>query len=331
MIRLLNFIGIDDTNTVEVSYNDGFLKSCRYTVQGNNSFLEGISPKNIDILNFHIGGVEQKGTISLSGRPDVIFNSICNPETNRKSLTLLIDWLKENDVPVINRPENILLTTRDVISQKLQTITQIAMPRTLRLVPSTLSDVKKAIFEEKFSFPLLFRPANEHGGGGLIRLESEEELALLERYAFDGRDYFITEFVDFKSDDGLYRKSRYFVIDGKVYPRHRIVSSQWKIHAETRRELMDDHSALQKEEKQFLSQVDPEIEKICLQIAKQVDLECLGIDCHHEEGGKMTVFEVNACMRPYALHSQNYLNKATASIKQAIEALIIKTKQQGQN
>lgn len=330
MIRLLNFIGIDDSNTVEVSYNDGFLKSCRYTVQGNNSFLEGVSSKNIDILNFHIGGVEQKGTISLSGRPDVIFNSICNPETNTKSLTLLIDWLKENDVPVINRPENILLTTRDLISQKLRTVTDITMPRTVRLSPSSLSDVKKMISDERFTFPLLFRPANEHGGSGLIRLECAEELGLLERYAFDGRDYFLTEFVDFKSADGLYRKSRYFVIDGRVYPRHRIVSSQWKIHAETRRDLMD-NSTFQKEEKEFLSRVDPEIEKICLQIAEQVNLECLGIDCHHEEGGKMTVFEVNACMRPYALHSQNYLNKATASIKQAIEALIIKTKQQGQS
>ncbi|MDD2368790.1 MAG: hypothetical protein PHQ90_05760 [Sulfuricurvum sp.] len=329
MIRLLNFVGIDDSDTVVVSYNDGFLKSCRYTVEGNNSFLEGISPKNIDILTFHIGGIEQKGNISLSGRPDVIFNSICNPESNTKSLALLIDWLKENDVPLINHPEQILLTKRDLIYKSLVDIPDIVMPKTLRLNPSSLAEIKKVLEEEHFSYPILFRPANEHGGSGLIRIDRYEELGLLERYAFDGRDYFITEFVDFVSEDGLYRKSRYFVIDGKVYPRHRIVSTQWKIHAETRSELMNESTLFQNEEKKFLSRLDPEIEKKCLNIAQRVNLDCFGIDCHHETSGKMTIFEVNACMRPYAAHAQNYLNKATSSIKQAIEAMVIKRSTNG--
>lgn len=329
MIRLLNFVGIDDTDTVIVSFNDGFLKSCRYTVEGNNSFLEGLSPKNIDILTFHIGGIEQKGTVSLSGRPDVIFNSICNPESNTKSLALLIDWLRENDVPIINHPEKILLTKRDMVYQTLSDIPDVVMPKTLRINPVSLSDIKSVFIHENFSYPILFRPANEHGGSGLIRINTYEELGLLERYAFDGRDYFITEFIDFISADGLYRKSRYFVINGKVYPRHRIVSSQWKIHAETRNELMNGSTLLQNEEKKFLSHVDPKIEKICLQIAEKINLDCFGIDCHHEESGEMTLFEVNACMRPYAAHAQNYLNKATSSIKQAIETMIIKRSSNG--
>ena len=46
----------------------------------------------------------------------------------------------------------------------------------------------------------------------------------------DEDTFFLSRFVDYSGDDGLFRKMRLVLIDGKAYACHMGVSSNWMIH-----------------------------------------------------------------------------------------------------
>src|SRR5439155_1080338 len=89
--------------------------------------------------------------------------------------------------------------------------------------------------------PFLFRQVGSHGGQDLALVGDRDDLDRLEQFALDGRDFYVTEFVDFRSPDGLYRKYRVLVIDGVPYAKHMIASDSWNIHAEDRTSVVLEH------------------------------------------------------------------------------------------
>src|SRR5438270_862921 len=72
--------------------------------------------------------------------------------------------------------------------------------------------------------PLIVREAGSHAGKGLTLIADSDATDELERFAFDGRDLYVTAYVDFRSSDGLYRKYRVLVVDGVPFPRHMVAS-----------------------------------------------------------------------------------------------------------
>ncbi len=58
----------------------------------------------------------------------------------------------------------------------------------------------------------------------------------LHRFAFDGEnEFYVTQFLDYQSTDGLYRKMRFLIIGDEVIPRHLILSPSWQIHTEDKK------------------------------------------------------------------------------------------------
>ncbi len=155
-------------------------------------------------------------------------------------------------------------------------------------------------------------------------LEDRTQLPELEQFAFDGRDYYVTEFVDYRSADGLYRKSRLFVIDGKAYPRHQVLSRHWNIHAASREELMQNNPELQEEEKRFLGGPDKLILHRCQSIYEFLELEFFGIDCSINDQNELLIFEINACMKTLYSQKNTYLNSAQTSICEATTQMVEK-------
>ena len=43
-------------------------------------------------------------------------------------------------------------------------------------------------------------------------------------------DYYLTEFCDYRSADGQFRKYRFIFVDRAVYPYHLAIGPHWKLH-----------------------------------------------------------------------------------------------------
>ena len=126
---------------------------------------------------------------------------------------------------------------------------------------------------------------------------------------FDGRDFYLTEYVDYRDGDGFYHKQRIVVIDGEALLRHSLYSDEWKVHASARafmleRENWDDDTArFDRVSSEILPALRPAIDEI----TKRLKLEYYGIDCNLRADGQMLIFEVNANMN--SLHGTNPTNR----------------------
>lgn len=293
-------------------------------------------PRTINQTMLMIGSSEQQFNVRM---PSVIVNCIVDPDSSTQALvkaSKLIAHIqqlaKQHPVPVINPVVAIKKTCRDAIYNAFHGLPSVAVPRTLRITPHGVADVVKQVNKAGISLPFLIRPVGKHGGFGLQSIEdfSAKEKQKLERYAYDGGHFYITEWVDFKHADGLYRKSRIICVNGQFIPRHRIISDHWMVHAKSRKNLMYDRADLRAEEEAFLQQpLTKSINKTAIaslnKIASELGLGYFGIDCAIAKDGSMLVFEINAAFNAMVqddLKSFPYLAKPVAAIKEAFNDMV---------
>ncbi len=120
--------------------------------------------------------------------------------------------------PVLNSPELIGRLDRDKLCKMLDEIEGLKIPSTACVTRDQferLSQSKPALSDlaSGISFPLIVRPRGSHAGRGLAKLD---DAAAVERYLGEHPhdSFFVSRFVDFRSDAGLFRKYRIVFIDG---------------------------------------------------------------------------------------------------------------------
>lgn len=327
MLKILQLVSTPDSNTLVVTANDGNINKLNAILQGNNtlSLLVGSDFAKMKVVT--LGGLEAK-TIKMADA-DIIINSICDPDTNKKGLDLALELLHNVSIPVINSPLLIGQTTREKTYALLHDLPGINIPKTVRITPRYLSEIPKMLEREGMTYPYIFRSAGEHGGEGMELIMNENELHKLESFAFDGRDFYAIEFIDFKSQDGYYRKARVMVVDGEAFVRHLIIADSWKVHAESRSILMNDHVSLRQEEESFVKDPPAYIKTLCKEMHKILKLDFFGIDCNIGLDGSLLIFEINTCMNTSfsaknkeAYETYKYLTESSTKIKEAFKELL---------
>jgi glutathione synthase/RimK-type ligase-like ATP-grasp enzyme len=330
-VKLLYVLGIDDSNKIEILFLSPNQNNMRFNFRGNVHLIPLIDHTYIDVLRITIGGM--KGDPFKIPKVDVIFNSICNPDTNQKSLKVAQNIADTLKLPILNHPKDILKTGRESIYELFKGLNEIIIPKTIRVRPRYLSEVKKLMDDGEISLPFLFREAGYHAGKNLELVQNLDDLRELEKFAFDGRDYYMTQFVDFGSQDGFYRKYRVIVIGGQPYPRHLIVSDLWNVHAESRKKVMTHRSEFLEEEKVFLRDFNEKDLSAFRKFYEMLELDFFGVDFTYARDGRMVVFEINSCFRAIvdvenqpSEHSErgyDYHKPYIENIKKAIESLIL--------
>lgn len=320
MHKIIYALGAPDRNRLLVIRNNGNANQLSLILEGNNT-LDLLTDKELSqLIAVTFGGLEPKNILLPEG--DVILNSICDADTNTKAMHHAISVFKNSDLPVINKPEDVLKTTREKTYEYLADIKGLHVPKCVRITPLRLSDVPVMLQEKGLDYPYIFRSTGEHGGDGMALVQNENDLEKLEQFAFDSRDFYAIEFVDFQSDDGLYRKYRMVIIDGKFYPRHLIISKSWNIHSETRAELMESDEKYKEEELAYLSKPHPALAQQCEAIHKAIPLDFIGVDCYINAKGEMLIFEVNTCMRIVADKPIVYQKPFMDNIKSAFNTML---------
>ena len=142
-MAILYISGVNDLSTVDVR-SDANGKPVR--VQGGNCSIFGTIPLKEEMAGFMFlfgKGVKQPMPRFIK-LPSLIFNQIGDADTHRGSLERCIELSQRVGVPMLNRPEKILETRRDAVSEKLQGIPGVMMPRTIRVQPHSPEEVLQA-------------------------------------------------------------------------------------------------------------------------------------------------------------------------------------------
>ncbi len=251
----------------------------------------------------------------------VILNLITDPDQNPKSLENLGKLLREYSGRVINRPEAVARSTRDRVAKLLDGTPGLITPKVLRVRNARPDLLTTAIERAGMSFPLIVRLAGTHTGQIVGLFDRMDDL----RAAVTGRgEHVITEFVDFRSEDGLYRKYRAFFIGGKIILRHMLTSDAWSVHAADRKRFMIDKPHLIDEEKALFQQPEgafPDMIGETLQtIRDRMPLDYFGLDFARSADGRAILFEANSTMNFFPFVADPRLDHVRKCLKPAQEA-----------
>jgi hypothetical protein len=221
-----------------------------------------------------------------------------------------------------NFPKSVARTTRDEVARSLQGIEGLRVPKTIRHAFEGAEGLGEAIAAAGLAWPLLVRIAGDHGGVSTIKLDQPADISQANKLNCYGAMVYATEFCDFASADGRYRKFRIAIIGDQIFLRHMIVGDEWLLHAQRRgKNTVTEEARMLRT---FDTELAPKLRPLFLEIARRLDLDYLGVDCNIAEDGSVLLFEANACMNILAntQASPNMWDSPIARIKETLLALL---------
>ena len=226
-----------------------------------------------------------------------ILNLITEAEQNDKVLENLRKLVRGLPAKVINRPEAVLRTTRDQVARRLSGIEGLHVPRAVRLRAGKPDIAMRAVEKAGMAYPIILREAGTHTGRIVGCFETTDDL----RVGLEGQgDRIATQFADFRSADGIYRKYRVFFIGPHIIFRHMLASDQWNVHAKDRKRFMANRLPLIEEEKAMFADPErafsPEVLRILQAVRDRMALDFFGMDFGIMADGRVVLFEANATM-----------------------------------
>lgn len=255
-----------------------------------------------------------------------LLNLITDPDQNPKVLDVLRRIVRGYQGRVINRPEAVLRSTRDQVSRMLSGIAGLIVPKTVRISVSSSDQAVRGIRKSGLEAPIILRPAGSHGGEIVGRFDSLEELGA---HRLEPGKYIATRLVDFRSDDGLYRKYRVFFIGRHRIFRHMLVSDQWNIHASDRMRFMVHRRELLEEEARHFEAPDrafsDSVSATLDAIHERMPLDFFGMDFGIVPDGQAVLFEANATMNFFPFLDDprfDYVQQCLAPAQRAFDDMI---------
>lgn len=204
--------------------------------------------------------------------------------------------------PVVNAPERIARLTRAGTWDLLKSAPGIVMPMNVRIDRATLakvgaSEVAIESILDGSGFPIVARPFWSQAGIGLVKFEDASAIDAYLREWTDA-EFYVAPFVDYSKSDGLFRKCRIVLIDGRPYVAHMAVSQHWMIHYLNANMRHD--AARRTEEARFMADFDDDFAVrhagAFRAIVERTGLDYLPIDCAETLDGRLLVFEVGTAM-----------------------------------
>ncbi|HEX8469374.1 MAG TPA: hypothetical protein VF620_16380 [Allosphingosinicella sp.] len=250
-----------------------------------------------------------------------LMNTVTDCDSNPKVLENIIKILKGYKGRVINPPERVARTSRDQIAKALSSVPGAVVPKVVRIPKNKLAVLRRAYDTGAISFPAIIRVAGTHSGEVLGVCRSLEEA---EAVVPKNQHCIATEFVDYRSHDGIFRKYRVFVIGQELIFRHIAFSDQWNVHAGDRGRFIQAHPSAVAEwrrwSEQGLAALPSGVIGSLQAIRARIGLDFFGIDFGINEAGELVLFEANATMSFFPFPTEPEYAFASACLPAAQDA-----------
>ncbi len=241
---------------------------------------------------------------------DVMMVAVAESDANQPLLGRLEGFVANWPRPVINLPERIAVLSRDGVCAALRDIPGVEMPTTARIDRSTLQalgagEATVHSLLPNDDFPLIVRPIDSHAGQNLEKIMCRDDIGKYLRRV-DAQRFYVARFVDYRGNDGLFRKYRIALIEGRPFVCHFAVSAHWMIHYLNAG--MDESAAKRAEEAACMARFDEEFalrHAAAFQaIYQRMRLPYLGIDCAQTRTGDLLIFESDNAMVVHAMDGE---------------------------
>jgi hypothetical protein len=201
--------------------------------------------------------------------------------------------------PLLNIPRQVCNLDRDKLYRLLAHIEGLVIPATIAVARGQLQEVSRSAgvlagIATELAFPIVVRPRGSHAGVGLAKIDDG---AALQRYLSERQEqeFFISRFVDYSDEDGLFRKYRVVFVDGRAYACHMAIAERWDIWYLNAG--MTASASKRLEEETFMHTFDIGFARrhqtVLAALVERVGLEYFMIDCAETADGSLLIFEAD--------------------------------------
>jgi glutathione synthase/RimK-type ligase-like ATP-grasp enzyme len=248
---------------------------------------------------------------------DLAFVAIGESDENQVLLRALDAVVQGWPRPVLNAPERIAHLSREGTWELLRSSPGITIPRTLRLDRQSLARLGGDTIE----FPIIARPIGSHAGQGLTKIDTPAGIAAHLQQQPEA-EFYVAHFIDYRSADGMFRKYRIALIEGRPFACHMGVSEHWMIHYLNAG--MRESAPKRAEEARFMAEFDQDFAKRHARafdaLAEHVGLEYFGIDCGETAEGELLIFEADVAMIVHAMDPPDLFPYKQPQMRKVFEA-----------
>jgi hypothetical protein len=230
---------------------------------------------------------------------DVAIVIASDSEDSRDALRKIAHVAARWPRPLLNPPQLVGNLDRDKLHRVLGGLEGLEIPATVGVSRAQLLAISCAArapaeFADELVFPMIVRPRGSHAGAGLAKVN---DVIALARYLRERQEqeFFISRFVDYASDDGLFRKYRLVFVDGRPYACHLAIADRWDIWYLNAGMSLSATKRL--EEEDFMREFDNGFARrheVALGgIAARIGLDYFTVDCAETSDGSLLVFEAD--------------------------------------
>ena len=228
---------------------------------------------------------------------DLLLTAVRESDANLPILKRIEEHLAHHPEPVVNLPGRIPLLARDQLSTPLRGSPGLVLPPTTRVDRLGLQDFASQPAE----FPIIARPVGAHRGQGLSKIEDPSGLAAYLQ-APPVSEFYVSSYVDYRSPDGLFRKYRIVLIDGRPYAAHLAISEHWMVNYVNAD--MAKSAWKRAEEAAFMAHFDEGFARrhahALKAIHERLHLDYVILDCAETPEGQLLLFEADSAAMVHA-------------------------------
>jgi hypothetical protein len=229
--------------------------------------------------------------------------------------------------PLLNPPRKVGNLDRDKLHRLLRGIEGLDIPATHGVSRAQLSELAQsgisfaAIADDDLRFPFIVRPRGSHAGVGLAKIDNR---VAIDRYlaARPEQEFFVSRFVDYSGDDGLFRKYRVVVVDGRPYACHMAIADRWDIWYLNAGMAFSESKRL--EEANFMRDFDDAFaarhQSALASMIDRVGLDYFTIDCAENDNGELLIFEADNTAVVHNMDSPEQFPYKPAQMRKIFEA-----------
>lgn len=294
-------------------------------IDGHTNLASVIAGDSLELIKVTVDALPKDIQLPCA---DIAVNVMAEPIVLNDALTCASKLLAGKLVTVINAPEKVAGLNRALVAEKLREIPGLAVPVCYFVEGEgpehRLAKALQLAKDGKLKFPLIVRPAGAHNG--YYHLVTSPNEFVEQHFVSRVNAVYVTEFVDARLPDGLWRKTRGVVIGGIPMIEHHYISTHHCVNLSSSKAFALSHPWAEIESQKVIAEQCAKTLTILAEIARILELDFVAIDFVKCAKGRIVFFEASPCVR-WTLASDlpvegEYLREVIGDIRRLFMSLI---------